>query len=170
MVLKDKFIAYARFIFSLLVACNKFMIVLYPTVVGKSIYFPTFVGFCVFAQKKGEIFMYIAQDTAIRIKMIAKRKGVSVGQMLSECELSKNALSSMQSRGSWLLANNLAKIADYLDCSVDYLLGRTDVPEVNHRSGSIMPTAEHGTIAAFGGGVHMAPDDDEPITTLPKSR
>ena len=23
------------------------------------------------------------------------------------------------------------KIADYLDCSVDYLLGRTDKPEVN---------------------------------------
>lgn len=25
----------------------------------------------------------------------------------------------------------LIKIADYLDCSVDYLLGRTDKPEVN---------------------------------------
>lgn len=25
----------------------------------------------------------------------------------------------------------LIKIADYLDCSVDYLLGRTDNPEVN---------------------------------------
>lgn len=25
----------------------------------------------------------------------------------------------------------LSKIADYLDCSVDYLLGRTDNPEVN---------------------------------------
>ena len=26
---------------------------------------------------------------------------------------------------------NLLKIADYLDCSVDYLLGRTDNPEIN---------------------------------------
>ncbi len=25
----------------------------------------------------------------------------------------------------------LIKIADYLDCSIDYLLGRTDNPEVN---------------------------------------
>ena len=25
----------------------------------------------------------------------------------------------------------LIKIADYLDCSVDYLLGRTDNPEIN---------------------------------------
>lgn len=27
--------------------------------------------------------------------------------------------------------NNLVKIADYLDCSVDYLLGRTENPEIN---------------------------------------
>ena len=26
---------------------------------------------------------------------------------------------------------DLARIADYLDCSVDYLLGRTDNPAVN---------------------------------------
>lgn len=25
----------------------------------------------------------------------------------------------------------LAKIADYFDCSIDYLLGRTDNPEIN---------------------------------------
>ena len=31
---------------------------------------------------------------------------------------------------------NLVKIADYLDCSVDYLLGRTDVPEVNRPTDS----------------------------------
>lgn len=28
-------------------------------------------------------------------------------------------------------ADTLAKIADYLNCSVDYLLGRTDNPEIN---------------------------------------
>ena len=26
---------------------------------------------------------------------------------------------------------NFARIADYLDCSVDYLLGRTDNPDIN---------------------------------------
>ena len=40
-----------------------------------------------------------------------------------------NAMSNM--RTSMPKADNLAKIADYLDCSVDYLLGRTDKPEVN---------------------------------------
>lgn len=75
--------------------------------------------------------MYTAQQTAERIKSRAKEKNILIKSMLEDCELSKNALSSMLSRGSWLQANNLAKIADYLNCSVDYLLGRTDVPEVN---------------------------------------
>ena len=73
----------------------------------------------------------IAADTAERIKLIAKSKGITVKEMLEACHLNKNTLSSMLSRGSWLQANNLGFIADYLDCSVDYLLGRTDIPEVN---------------------------------------
>lgn len=75
--------------------------------------------------------MYNAQETAETIKTYAKTKNVLIKDMLEQCELSKNALSSMLSRGSWLKADNLARIADYLDCSVDYLLGRTDNPEVN---------------------------------------
>lgn len=46
--------------------------------------------------------------------------------MLESCNLSKNAISSMLSRGSMLRADNLARIADYLDCSIDYLMGRTN--------------------------------------------
>lgn len=75
--------------------------------------------------------MYISANTAEKIKLLAKSKNIAIKDMLSDCELSKNALSSMLSRGSWLQANNLAKIADYLDCSVDYLLGRTNNPEIN---------------------------------------
>lgn len=75
--------------------------------------------------------MYNAQETANKIKLQAKSKGILIKTMLDDCDLSKNALSSMLSRGSWIQANNLARIADYLDCSVDYLLGRTDKPEIN---------------------------------------
>ena len=75
--------------------------------------------------------MYISANTAERIKLLAKSKNIAIKDMLADCELSKNALSSMLSRGSWLQANNLARIADYLDCSVDYLLGRTDNPDIN---------------------------------------
>lgn len=79
----------------------------------------------------------IAANTAERIKLIAKSKGISVKEMLEACHLNKNTLSSMLSRGSWPQANNLGFIADYLDCSVDYLLGRTDNPEINRGSENI---------------------------------
>ena len=73
------------------------------------------------------------QEVANRIKKYAKKRKVSISKMLSDCDLNKNTLFTMQSRGSWLQANNLAIIAEYLDCSIDYLMGRTDVPEVNSR-------------------------------------
>lgn len=75
--------------------------------------------------------MYESTVIAERIKVTAKQKKIQIKVMLDECGLSKNTLSSMQSGGSTPKSENLARIADYLDCSVDYLLGRTDKPEVN---------------------------------------
>ena len=75
--------------------------------------------------------MYNTIDTAERIKVVAKSRKLSVKVVLEECGLNKNVLSTMLSRGSMPKADNLARIADYLDCSVDYLLGRTDNPEIN---------------------------------------
>ncbi len=76
--------------------------------------------------------MFDSIDIAKRIKETAKKKGLSTGKMLLACDLSKNTLSSMQSGGYNPRLENLTKIADYLDCSVDYLLGRTDYPEINN--------------------------------------
>ena len=75
--------------------------------------------------------MYNSQSIALRIKQCTKENHITIKEMLSVCELSKNTLSSMLSGGSIPKADNLARIADYLDVSVDYLLGRTDNPEVN---------------------------------------
>ena len=69
-----------------------------------------------------------SQEVATTIKTLAKSKKITIGKMLSDCDLSKNALSTMQSGGYLPRTETLAKIADYLDCSVDYLLGRTDNP------------------------------------------
>ncbi len=75
--------------------------------------------------------MHNSQDVAITIKQLAKAKGILIGKLLSDCDLSKNTLASMQSGGYLPRTETIARIADYLDCSVDYLLGRTDNPEVN---------------------------------------
>lgn len=74
--------------------------------------------------------MYNSQSIANRIKSTAKSKGISLKTMLSDCELGINLISHL-AKGQAVTYVNLAKIADYLDCSVDYLLGRTDNPDVN---------------------------------------
>ena len=74
--------------------------------------------------------MYDSQKIAARIKFRAKQKGIKIGAMLMDCGLGINTVSKM-GRGTDILTQNFAKIADYLDCSVDYLLGRTDNPEIN---------------------------------------
>ena len=77
-----------------------------------------------------------SQEVANLIKALTKSKKIAIGKMLSDCSLSVNTLSSMQAGGYYPRLEALAKIADYLDCSVDYLLGRTDDPQ-SHRK-------EHG--------------------------
>lgn len=75
--------------------------------------------------------MFSSDKVADRIKLIAKERKRPIGVLLSECNLSKNTLSSMRSGGFLPRAETIVRIADYLDCSVDYLLGRTDIPEIN---------------------------------------
>lgn len=82
--------------------------------------------------------MYTPSDAAFLIKEVAKNKGISVKTMLEECGLNKNLLSSMTTRLSWPQANNLARIADYLDCSVDYLLGRTSDPNAHKETRPVL--------------------------------
>lgn len=74
--------------------------------------------------------MYNSQEIANRIKSRAKQQGKSIGIILTECELGINTISKIN-KGTDILTLNFAKIADNLDCSVDYLLGRTDKPEIN---------------------------------------
>ncbi len=78
-----------------------------------------------------------SQITADLIKKSAKSKKVSVSKLLSDCDLNKNALYTMQSEGFYPRVEALIKIADYLDCSIDYLLGRTDNAQ-SHKSANVV--------------------------------
>ena len=51
-------------------------------------------------------------------------------EMLFDLDMGINAISEF-SKGKQMSCITLARIADYLSCSVDYLLGRTDNPEIN---------------------------------------
>ena len=50
--------------------------------------------------------------------------------LLHDCGLGINAVSQL-ANGSVMSYISLALIADRLDCSVDYLLGRTENPAIN---------------------------------------
>lgn len=76
--------------------------------------------------------MYTAQELAQRIKDLAKNKDILMRDMLHECGLNINSINQISDKKG-LSSFSLAKIADYLDCSVDYLLGRTEVIEVNKK-------------------------------------
>ena len=97
-----------------------------------------------------------SKELSIVIKLVAQNKNIKIGKMLSDCGLNKNALSTMQSGGYLPRTENIVKIADYLDCSVDYLLGRTDNPDSHKISKTETPMLSVAVRAARS-------SDDKPI-------
>ncbi len=71
------------------------------------------------------------QQTAQIIKTTCKEKGITIAKLLSDCKIRKSLIYDMEKRDFTPSGSILETIADYLECSVDYLLGRTDKPEVN---------------------------------------
>lgn len=67
-----------------------------------------------------DVFFSILTDYKISNKTLSSAIGVSSGN-----------ISDWKSGKSKPNIDAITKIADYLDCSVDYLLGRTDNPEIN---------------------------------------
>ena len=67
--------------------------------------------------------MYDTDNLAARIKQIAKERKIQLKDLFPMAEMSKNTMANITG-GSIPKADNLAKIADVLGCSVDYLLGR----------------------------------------------
>lgn len=58
-------------------------------------------------------------------------KGTKPNPLAKEIGISSGTLTKWKTQNVLPNGETLKKIADYLDCSVDYLLGRTDIPEVN---------------------------------------
>lgn len=65
------------------------------------------------------------------VKTLCKEKGITISTLLSDCSLTKSFIYDLEKRLTSPSCDKILRIADYLDCSVDYLLGRTDNPNVN---------------------------------------
>lgn len=74
--------------------------------------------------------MYNLQLIEERIMLIAAPKGLTKNKLLINIGLNKSVFDNMK-KGQIPSVDKIHIIADYLDCSVDYLLGRTNNPEVN---------------------------------------
>jgi len=67
-----------------------------------------------------------------RILHIMKERKITAYKMAKETGISDSLFSKWREKPSSKISSGiLVSIADHLDCSVDYLLGRTDNPEVN---------------------------------------
>ena len=74
--------------------------------------------------------MHNAQVVKSRIKSRCIFLGIDLKKLLSDCGLGINAINQItDNKGIGSAA--LCRMADYLCCSTDFLLGRTDNPEVN---------------------------------------
>lgn len=71
--------------------------------------------------------IYISQT----IKKLCKEKNISITELQKKCDLSKSFIYDLEKRSASPSCSKISKIADCLNCSVDFLLGRTDTPEIN---------------------------------------
>lgn len=69
---------------------------------------------------------HIAQN----IKTICKEKGVPISSMLENCNINKNFIYDIENKDKNPSCEKISTIADYLDCSVDYLLGRSKLSKI----------------------------------------
>lgn len=83
---------------------------------------------CTHAQNRKGVFMHNTQEIAQKIKDTAKQKNIKIKELLELSGIKNiNAISEL-AKGQQLSCISLGNIANILDVSVDYLLGRTDDP------------------------------------------
>ncbi|HEM5060390.1 TPA: helix-turn-helix transcriptional regulator [Streptococcus suis] len=63
-----------------------------------------------------------------RIKELAKKQGLSINSLEEKLGYSRNTLYSLKKQNA--STDRMQEIADYLNVSLDYLLGRTDNPRI----------------------------------------
>lgn len=110
--------------------------------------------------------MYTAQTTIERIQSIIKTRGLVQKDVLADCGLNENTLKRMTNiRG--MASFSLAKIADYLGVSVDYLLGRTNDPDIKGISNVISINGDNAhNISNINMGKASNEDIDEIVEML----
>ena len=104
--------------------------------------------------------MFEPYEIAERIKLCAKEKNITVKSLLQDAGVGEKMVSNMSGKnGSYPQSDKIAQIAKVLNCSVDYLLGRTDNPEIT--GGTYIKNNNHNVNQAINGDVNINADTSE---------
>ena len=72
----------------------------------------------------------MSRGDIVRLKEIRKSKGISQLKMAMDLNTNQNTISRYENGEREPGINELIKIADYFNISIDYLLERTDNPKI----------------------------------------
>ena len=61
-----------------------------------------------------------------KIKMFCKQRNIPVGFLLQKCDINRNFIYDLEKRGMSPSIDKISAIADYLECSIDDLVGRSN--------------------------------------------
>ena len=74
---------------------------------------------------------FLTGEKRMRMRSVRKRRNITQVKMAIDLNMSQNTISRYETGEREPGLAELVKIADYLNVSIDYLLERTDNPQVN---------------------------------------
>ena len=106
--------------------------------------------------------MYNPSEISTIIKLTAQKKSVTVKKMLQDCKINKGFIYDLEHKSSYPSCDKIYRIADYFDCSIDFLLGKTDNIDVkattqfNGNNNGLQTTVNTGTVT-----IHSQTEHDD---------
>lgn len=86
----------------------------------------------------------------IRLKQMRKEKGLTQEELAIKLGLGQSAINNYENTNREPEYSLLVKLADVLECSTDYLLGKSDNKDVNILEGNKLPKQLQGIVEAVG--------------------
>ena len=79
------------------------------------------------------MFFFFFQKFSERLKELRLSKGLTMEQLGKEIETTRGTIGNFENGNKKPSLDMLIKIANYFDVSIDYLVGRTDDPELSKK-------------------------------------